>query len=297
MFNERRYVDSGALFDNPLKADEPGHDKIFILARVQNVSTSLRRQFNVDIDDGMPTYAQNDNVRISYGLRIPILSDVNRTEWGEKNGLALLSAGCFVWILPNDGDPRMVVLKKDAGAGRWAHYYTNPSGRCDRSPRISMLEECAQEICAVLGRQPLLPPTSDPEIREELLRYKTEQVRAKRNYLKDLGCDVDALQKPRWMRNMALPGDYSKLGDVIIRRNGAIISRLNSVVVDWYANDNCLDMNKVVGFHTRKDLQESFRAVDGENFGRSVELLTVRELREGRLLMPQLKNYLENHAA
>lgn len=271
-------------------------DKVYITARV-TVIEGCHLDVNISSDD--PVAWLNEKYRHEYGrpddLLVPDmqagLTRIGRAAYNEQHPeLYLLSAGVFLWA-----GGKLVLLKKDAKAPTCAGCLTEPAGRCDALPGLTAMRELNEELLVVSEESNAAERTTTSVAlalvhgayisQEHAERIKTEQLTKRSPHpmaIEYVGLD-HAFHAPQ------VTGEDSEFTRVVeVYVDGVFMETL--VGPHFFDLDhNTLEVRLALDLRHANLSHCTFQ--DGEDYGRDVQLLTVHELLQDRLLTPCLDHY------
>jgi len=289
---------SDALLRKPFEGSDIATDKIFCLG---NVSKEGRR-WTIVVDAGTPTVALNQKARDQFGLaESPTVADVRTRAMHPE--LSLISGGSFVWLNDKDGK-RLVCLRRDAGAPVDAGYLTCPAGRSGEPLTQTIVGETNEELIIIKTlrggqeRLKLLGFFRDEDTRAKIIQKRLAQVRQIHDYLMDRGRDYDAtlLLKIRGEDDVEMlpieelldpdPGTE----EVVTLVRGRPIDCVQNGVVLFDAMNNTLEVNQALHVRLPEDAKIE-TVIDGEVFGRAIEMFSSLSELPNEKLVPALQNY------
>ena len=258
-------------------------NKVYITVRVTEGS---RITVNISSDD--PVVWLNEKYRRAYGHPDDLL--VPDMQAGLNPGLYLVSAGAFLWA-----GGKLVLLKKDAKAPTCAGCLTEPTGRCDALPGLTAMRELNEELLVFSEEWNVGERTTSsvalalvhgayigPEHAE---RIKTEQLTTRSPHpmaIEYVGLD-HAFHAPQVTRE---DSEFTRVVEVYV--DGVFMETL--VGPHFFDLDhNTLEVRLALYLRHANLSHCTFQ--DGEDYGREVQLLTVHELLQDRLLTPCLDHY------
>ena len=265
-------------------------DKVYITARVTVIEES---HIDVNISSSDPVVWLNDKYRREYGrpddLLVPNMqAGLTRKQYPE---LYLLSAGVFLWA-----GGKLVLLKKDAKAPTCAGCLTEPAGRCDALPGRTAMRELNEELFVFSEEWDVEERTVSPVALAWMCDAYIDSKSVEQIKLRQLATRSPHLVAIEYVgldRAIHAPqvtgedSEFTRIVDVY----------LDGVFMETLAGPHFLDLdNNTLEVRLALDLRHANLShctyQDGEEYGREVQLLTVHELSQERLLAPCLDHYV-----
>lgn len=293
---ERRYIYSSDLLDNPFKAGDPAHDKIFVLGRVDETKYTV----TISVEKNTPTYALNAKVLTQFGLNIPTAAEVQKKE-GIPGNLSLITGGAIIWITAQGRKPVMPLLRRDEGAPHLAGYLTCPQGRCGENPLETSLKECAEELLLLENNHLVLPPAYKGIPSHSWKALKRQQLAEKAEDLASTGVDtrLALASTPAVLQRGGIERDSRLYKRITVVNDGKVIARYQAFPVRSAAY-NALEVNVICHLPVRlgkgQSIESVVKGLDAEPFGRRFGLYGEDELRDEKI-MPTLHGYFAARGA
>ena len=266
-------------------------DKVYITARVTVMEGN---HIDVNISSSDPVVWLNEKYRHEYGcpddLLVPDMqAGLTRKQHPE---LYLLSAGVFLWA-----GGKLVLLKKDAKAPTCAGCLTEPAGRCDALPGLTAMRELNEELLVFSEEWNVEERTTSSVAlalvhgayisAEHAERIKTEQLTTRSPHpmaIEYVGLDC-ANHAPQITGD---DSDFTRIVDVYL--DGVFMETLRGPHF-FDLDHNTLEIRLALDLRHANLSHCTYQ--DGEEYGREVQLLTVHELSQERLLAPCLDHYVQ----
>ncbi|MBI2610484.1 hypothetical protein HYW60_00900 [Candidatus Kaiserbacteria bacterium] len=298
-YSERQRMNfSDALLSKPFESGDAALDKVFCLGKVSKEG----HVWTVSVDSGSPTVALNQKVKEQLALAdSPTVADVRaRAVYPE---LSLISGGSFVWLHDHKGE-RLVCLRRDEAAPVDAGYLTCPAGRSGEPLTQTIVGETNEELIIIKTlrdgqeRFKLLGFFRDENTKDKIVQQRLAQVKRIHDNLKQRGRESDAelLLKIRGeddVEMLQIEGylDSNPNGEEVVTlvRSREIDRVQNSIVLFDKAN-NTLEVNQALRVRLPEDA-EIQTVIDGEVFGRKIEMFSSLSALTNEKLVPALQNY------
>lgn len=293
-YKHLRFINSAALFRDPLPKDHPYEDQLFVLAHVSKKDGLTR----VRIPANAPTAAMSerlrDAIKAETGVDLPLVTDIRAGKAGKAaKGLKLLSAGAFLWVPgKQEEELELVLALRDEGAKTMPLHLNEQCGVCDRNVQTTIMKELNEEQAIFL-----VNPTNNSA---ELLLFshngetgismheKEQQLEVIRNR-KDRPYSVDAFTSIR-VRTVDLIPEAVSLqlySNVIVYCPGERFARFRAMAMEEI-HTNTQAFRWALTFDPRQlaqlstSFRENLRFTDAEFFGREMHVRRLSELSDGK---------------